>query len=129
MIKKVHLFALSASGLILAASLSSCYYDNVETLTAGNVCDTSAVSYANDIVPVLQGNCYVCHGTGSYTSSGAGILVEGYEATADLANTGFLTAVIDWTDGASPMPQGSPQIPACERPRSETGLVRGAQNN
>ena len=55
--------------------------------------------------------------------------LEGYEATADLANTGFLTAVIDWTDGASPMPQGSLQIPACERAKIRNWVSQGAQNN
>ena len=33
-------------------------------------CDTANVSYQNQIVPILQENCYSCHGSGSSAGSG-----------------------------------------------------------
>jgi len=46
---------------IITLILSSCYYDNQESLY-GNpnpVCDTTAVKYSTHILPILETNCYV----------------------------------------------------------------------
>jgi hypothetical protein len=117
------------AGLLVAGSLSSCYYDNTEDLLGANACDTSAVSYSADIVPILQGSCYVCHGTASYSASGGGILVEGYDATAALATSGLLTAVVDWEAGASAMPKSAPKLPSCDRALIRNWVNQGALNN
>lgn len=56
--------------LMLAMGLSGCYYDNEEELYqfyyAENACDTSAISFAGDIFPIIQGNCATvgCHVAG-----------------------------------------------------------------
>lgn len=126
---KIMVGAALTAGLFLAGSLSSCYYDNAEDLLGANACDTSAVSFASDIVPIIQGSCYVCHSAGSYVSSGGGILVEGYDAISALATSGLLTAVVDWEAGASAMPKSSPQLPSCDRALIRNWVTQGALNN
>ena len=42
--------------------LQSCYYDSVEELYPNPVeCDTTNVSYATDVWPIIESNCVVCH--------------------------------------------------------------------
>ena len=52
-------------------------------------CDTVGMQYNRDIVPILEGNCYRCHGTGNTAGSG-GILLEGYDNIKLYAQDGRL---------------------------------------
>jgi hypothetical protein len=62
-------------------------------------CDTTSVKYATDIVPILQNNCYECHGNGSSAGSG-GILLEGYSNLVPWAANGSLARLSPWSHGA-----------------------------
>ncbi len=126
---KKYALVLVLAGLGLLSTFSSCYYDNAEDLLGSTVCDTTAVSYANDIVPIISGSCFVCHGTGSFTSAGAGILLEGYDAMSANALSGALSGVIDHAPGYSAMPKSSPQLPACDRALVRNWAAQGALNN
>ncbi len=64
-----------------------CEYSNVETKFP--VCDTNAVSYNNHIKPILQTNCYSCHGTNTNDNSG-GIILEDYNTLKVFASNGYL---------------------------------------
>ncbi|MFN3939743.1 MAG: hypothetical protein ACK4IY_04095, partial [Chitinophagales bacterium] len=95
--------------------IQSCYYDNAEDLLGSQGCDTAAVSFSADVVPILQSNCYVCHSQASGASSGGGIILEGYDFIFDSTTPEKVTASIDWLSSASAMPKGGSQLPACER--------------
>lgn len=47
--------------IIAIATVSSCYYDNVEELYGTSPCDVTAVSWTSDIQPMIQQNCVGCH--------------------------------------------------------------------
>ena len=126
---KKYLLVLMMSSMALLTTFSSCYYDNAEDLLGSTVCDTTSVSYANDIVPIISGSCFVCHGSGSYTSAGAGILLEGYDAMSASALSGALAGVIDHAPGYSAMPKSSPQLPACDRALVRNWAAQDALNN
>src|SRR5690348_5871019 len=66
--------------LFSTAFFSSCYYDSKEQLF-GNVtpCDTVAVSYVDDILPILESQCYLCHSTATATVVGGDNDLEGYD--------------------------------------------------
>lgn len=129
MTNRIVLLALIGSLALMVAGLSSCYYDNAEDLLGSNTCDTTAVSYVNDVLPILQSSCLVCHSTASAASLGAGIALEGYDNISTYVSNGGLVGVIDHLAGWSPMPKSAPQLPACERALIRNWVDQGALNN
>ena len=73
--KKVLFFILLTSGV--SAFVVSCKKSSIEVIAGAVVCDTSAVSYTHDVVPILQEYCYNCHGA-HVSADGGGIILEGY---------------------------------------------------
>ncbi|MCF8277348.1 MAG: hypothetical protein K9J17_11505 [Flavobacteriales bacterium] len=106
--------------------LSSCYYDNEEQLyeyyNANNTCDTSAVSFATDIMPMIQGNCVSgCHVAGG---SGNGIFENYAEVKAKVDNGSMLQRVVVVKD----MPTGTP-LTSCQVNQMQAWILNGAPNN
>lgn len=77
---------------LLAVVVSGCYYDNEEDLYENyyenNQCDTTSVTFADDIMPLVQGNCAIsgCHVAGG---TGNGIF-ENYEGVKEKVDNGSL---------------------------------------
>lgn len=65
---KVPLF-LSLLLLALFATPLSCYYDNEEELYGVVPCDTTAVSFSRDVLPIVLNNCAICHQPGGKQST------------------------------------------------------------
>jgi hypothetical protein len=115
--------------IIMAASLSGCYYDNEEELYkyTQSPCDTNAFTYAKDIEPIISSSCYSCHGQGSST----GIVLEGYTALSGYVNSNkdrFLGS-INHIGGYSAMPQNGNKLSDCNLTKIEKWIAAGAQNN
>lgn len=108
-------------------SLSSCYFDSEEKLYPNiPACDTSNVSYSNDVNPILQNRCYACHGNNNTVSA---IEFEGYaDWLAVLANRNVLGA-IKRVSGVTAMPQGADKLPDCEIHIIEAWINQGKLNN
>lgn len=51
--------------VFVLVALSSCYYDNKEELYQNipQDCETSGLTYTNEIAPLIAQNCLVCHST------------------------------------------------------------------
>lgn len=126
----------------IALIFSSCYYDNLEdlypknpldTLLPVNTCDTTvAISYVNDIKPILDDRC----GTSSCHAPG-GLDLSTYDqvklfATANPDGSSPLYSVVSW-DGvasASQMPKGSTtKIDDCSLAKIRLWVKAGAPNN
>jgi hypothetical protein len=91
-------------------------------------CDTTNVSYSTAITPILESNCYSCHGNGNTAGSG-GILLEGYANLLKWANNGYLVGNVTHAPGYVPMPYGQPELPECEVNTIVAWVNQGAQNN
>lgn len=50
-------------------------------------CDTSAISYVRDVQPVLQANCYSCHGT--VQTAGGGLDLQTFSSLKNYLEYGF----------------------------------------
>lgn len=134
-LKKISGIAL----MMLAGSafFSSCYYDSKEELF-GNVtpCDTVAVSYTEDILPILESQCYLCHSTATAPVVGGDNDMEGYDklmgfvVAGDPENSLFYASVA-WLTGAveMPRPTGSNQLSDCELSVIRNWIIQGATNN
>jgi hypothetical protein len=116
------------SVLLLASVslLSSCYYDNEEELYEYynnlNPCDTAAVSFSADIMPMIQGNCVAgCHVAGG---TGAGIFENYLEVKAKVDNGSLLQRVVVTQD----MPPAG-ALTDCQIALVQAWILNGAQNN
>lgn len=120
--------AMRASFLfLLLVLLGGCRHGENELVEPGMPCDTTAVSYAADIVPLLQQHCALpeCHvpggdGTGDFTTY-AGVLGQ--------VPDGDLLQSIQYLPGAIPMPPSGNSIPACDIAYVIAWVNAGAQEN
>lgn len=116
------------SSLLVATSclLPSCYYDVEEDLYPNLACDTVAVSYINDVLPLLQDNCYSCHNA---SANFGNVTLEGYNNLKIVVDNGRLLGAIRHEPGFSPMPQNQPQLVTCNIAKIEAWIAAGAMNN
>ncbi|HEX9510540.1 MAG TPA: hypothetical protein VF939_08655 [Puia sp.] len=91
-------------------------------------CDTTSVKYTADIVPILQSNCYECHGNGTSSGSG-GILLQGYSHLAPWAGNGTLAGCVTHAPGYVPMPYLLPRLSDCDINKIVAWVHQGALNN
>lgn len=105
---------------------TGCYYDVEEELYPDTGCRVENRSYQDDVLPILQNRCYVCH---SAAANNGGITLEGYESLRRYIDNGQLLGAIRHDNGFSPMPKNAPQLPACQIEQIEAWVAGGALNN
>ncbi len=91
-------------------------------------CDTTNMQYVRDVLPILQSNCYSCHGSGSTGGSG-GISLDGYNNLKIWTDNGVLVGNITHAQGFVPMPYNGDKLPDCEINKIIAWVNRGALNN
>ena len=129
---KKHLIA----GLLIVSLpilfIISCSKQSADQLTmqppGGATCDTVGMTYTNDIIPILNANCYGCHGTGNTAGSG-GILLEGYANLKPYADNGVLKGNITHAPGFVAMPYGLPKLDDCTINKILDWINQGSPNN
>lgn len=93
-----------------------------------NTCDTVKQQYMADVVPILNANCYRCHG--ATTNSGSfGIVLEGYANLKPYAESGTLIGVITHANGFTPMPEDGGKLSDCNINKIRSWIANGMQNN
>ncbi len=111
----------------LSVLLLGCYYDNEEELyPSEGGCDTTDISYAANILPIMQNNCYRCHDA---RNNQGNITLEGYANLKVYADNGRLLGAIRWDAGFSPMPQDASKLSDCTISQVEAWINAGAPNN
>jgi hypothetical protein len=93
-----------------------------------NTCDTTGMSYQNDIVPILSANCYACHGENSNANS-MGIILEGHSNILPKATSGTLLGVITHAGGFPPMPKDGSKLSDCNINKIRAWIDAGAPDN
>ena len=99
--------------------------------TSGNTtgtggCDTVNMKYAANIQPIIQANCYSCHGNGNVSG---GVSLGTYTGVKQQADKGNLLGTITHASGYPAMPQGSAKLDDCTINKIKDWIARGAQNN
>ncbi|MEN8202779.1 MAG: hypothetical protein ABFS28_09310 [Bacteroidota bacterium] len=117
-----HLKALFLS-FIFVILFSSCTYDNEEDYYSNNICDTTNVTFAETIYPILDANCISCH---SGVSANAGIELGTYDAVKEVAESGLLIGVIKHLPGYVSMPPNLPMLDECSISKIETWIRNGS---
>jgi hypothetical protein len=110
-----------------AICIVACSKENKQNLLP-TPCDTVGMQYKRDIVPILEGNCYRCHGTGNTAGSG-GILLEGYENIKPYALDGRLYGNVAHLPGYVPMPYDTQKLDECTINKILDWTLQGSPNN
>ena len=122
--KTIIAFGVSASCMLALFIPSGCYYDNEEDLYGTVTCDTTALSYKNDIVPILNIYCYACHVPNSGQAGATEF--DTYSGLQPLVQN----VVLRMEDPFSPMPPTtSPQPSACDIAKIKAWVNAGALDN
>ena len=120
-------FGSFLSIISLFVFLSACTYDNEADLFGENDCgDLSEVSLKNDIVPILQNQCYSCHGVGVETG---GIDLETYDRLVDVVDNGKLLGALGHESGFTAMPPSGQMLPECDIRKIRKWIDQGSLNN
>ena len=115
--------------LILVLSspwIISCENQNEEDLFGITGCDTSTVSWSQDIDPILAGRCHHCHYDNSPITP---FSLQGYQNVLIRVNSGQLEAAVNHLPGSPQMPQDGPKLPDCELSKINKWIREGAPNN
>jgi hypothetical protein len=113
--------------VIIMAAIQSCRYDNAEELYP--VCnDTATVTYNGTIVPILQANCYRCHGIGSSSGSGD-IILQDYNVLKTFAADGRFYGNAAHLPGYIPMPYDGGKLSDCDLSKIKKWVDSGYPNN
>jgi cytochrome c553 len=116
------LFVLLSSSII-----SSCYYDNEETLKGtASTCDTAAVRYSVHITKIMNDYCNDCHST---SANLGGVILDNYAAVRGYALDGSLYGSVNHDSKYSPMPKNSAKLSDCNIALIKAWYQAGAPNN
>jgi hypothetical protein len=114
--------------LLSVVILSGCYYDTEETLypTKNKTCDTTSVTYAGTIKPIMEQYCVGCH---SGASASAGVELATYDGTKASGLDGSLYGSVAYDPNWSKMPKGGNQIESCAQTQIKIWVDAGCPNN
>ena len=110
---------------VLVVITSACYYDNVEDLYP-NGCNTTDVTYSEDVVSILQSNCLSCHND---LSEQGGVNLDGYDNLIPYVEDGSFMGSIRHEEGWEPMPLTGGMISSCSIDKLQAWIDAGALNN
>ncbi|SEQ56954.1 c-type cytochrome [Neolewinella agarilytica] len=100
--------------------------ENLSCDVTNQGCQTTDVSFSAVVKPIIETNCQGCHSGGSPSG---GIDLASYSGIKTRADNGQLLGSIDWQDGFSRMPQGSPQLDQCKIDQIAAWIADGALEN
>ncbi len=127
--RKMCLF-LAGLVAVVALLVTGCSKSNEVSLSqnngGGNGCDTVNMKYNANVLPIIQANCYGCHGNGG---AAGGINLDGYANLKAQADNGKLIGVITHATGYAAMPLGKPMLSDCDINKIKDWIANGKQNN
>lgn len=136
MMKRRHWYTfIPLLGIVLLCT--NCVYNNEEVLYPAppqpvepvDTCGLPVVvSYADDIVPILDANvCLACH---ENADPAGGIGLEGYDRVLPFVEDGSLLGSIQYDPQFSRMPKGNyDKVPDCEISMIKKWIDQGYPNN
>ena len=114
--------------LLIWIAAYGCYWENEETLYPDSgMCDTTFVSYSEDIVPILTNNCYVCHSNQNAPDKTFGLALENYEDV--VSYSAVIPHVINQEKGYLAMPRNTAKLDACLINKIEAWINDGSPDN
>jgi hypothetical protein len=121
------------AGILLM--MGSCYNDKYDKLYPASPvvsCDTTTITYAHDIQPIIVANCY-SPGNGCHDALGSG--ASGYDYATSIgplqtnANDGTLLGDINWLPRHNQMPKNGNKLSDCDINKITRWVNLGAKND
>jgi len=128
---KLSIFFLAMALIIAIASCTSYKYNKeYPAPVTPVVCDTTNMSFATNIQPILNANCTSCHNP-SGSAAGYGDYTNYSRLLSSNAKNGSLVNDITITDVSSihHMPYNLPSLSACDIEKITAWVNAGALNN
>lgn len=116
--------------MVIAFGFTSCFYDKADVVypTTASSCDTTTVTYSNQIVSILNAQCNYCHGAAA-NSIGGGIYLNTFAALKPYVTNGsFLNSILQ-NGKASAMPKNGAKMDNCSILKIQSWINKGALNN
>jgi mono/diheme cytochrome c family protein len=114
----------------MSAIIFSCSKKSEDQLSensgGGSACDTANMTYSANIQPLLQNNCYSCHGNGQING---GVTLDSYAGVKAVADNGKLIGVVTHSAGFPQMPQGAAKLSDCNINKIRSWINHGKLNN
>lgn len=115
------------STFLIAALMTSCYYDVEEELYPDQpLCDNANVTFSGTIEPLIISKCQSCHNNALMNGN---ISLEGFDNIKQQAENGNIMGVVNHEPGFSPMPQGEPKLPDCQIEAIQIWIDNGTPND
>jgi hypothetical protein len=117
--------------VLITILIYGCYYDSEERLypKLDQTCDTTGVTFSKSILPVLQTNCFGCHGTTEYSASGGNVNLGDFAQLKQFIEQGNFYGAITHNPLYSPMPKGGVKIDTCSVTKIKIWIDKGALDN
>lgn len=111
---------------VVVATIMSCSKSKAEQpiLSDSSFCDSIVISYVNDVMPILQSNCYVCHNS-SFSSGGHNW--SSYSEVSSKVNR--IICAINHNSECFSMPRFADKLADSVIKKIECWAVQGALNN
>ncbi|GAO43899.1 c-type cytochrome [Flavihumibacter petaseus] len=120
---------LLASQLIALCLLSSCSKDKESDQPTDPdnppTCNTANMSFANNVLPIINSNCSSCHGA----TPTAPFSLTNYAEVKVVADDGRLIGAINHQSGYVPMPQNAAKLSSCNIAKIQAWIDQGKPNN
>jgi hypothetical protein len=91
----------------------------------GGGCDTTNVTYAGSIEPIINNHCKGCHSGGAPAGN---IALTTYTEVKKQADNGNLWGSVNWESGYSPMPKDAARLSDCNLDLIRIWIGQGAPN-
>ena len=128
-----NILPIAASALII---LAGCYNDKADQLypepTAGgggNTCDTTTMSFATDIKPIMDQYCATASCHNSSVMAGTYDFSKHSEVKRAAVTTNRLLGAINHQTGFSPMPSAMPKLSDCNINKITAWVNQGTLDN
>lgn len=119
--------------LLLAGStiVAGCYNDKADALypsTGSTTCDTTTVTFATQVLPIMVANCAIsgCHDASSVQG---GYDLSSYNGVKQSVDNQRLLGSINWENGYQAMPQNTVKLTQCDINKITRWVNTGALNN
>ena len=114
-----------AASILLLFVLAGCYRDNEAELDPCRI-EPGMVHYRDVTTLFTSYGCYGCH---SGTVPEGGISLAQHASVKALVDNGRLMGAINHASGYAAMPQGAPQMDACDISRIQAWIDAGAREH
>ena len=111
---------------LIMVALAGCFYDLGEELRAGETCPPDSISFAAQVLPILDQQCNSCH---SSRAAFGGVVLDVHDSVLVFVEDGSLLGSVRHEDGYSPMPPDQSKLPDCEIQQLTIWIQEGATNN